>query len=58
MTQEDVIAYVKQHIASFKKPKSVEFVDRLPKSRAGAVLKRVLKEQYQERNRDEEQRSL
>jgi len=42
--EQEVIDYCKAHIASFKKPKSVEFVDRLPRSPAGKVLKRLLKD--------------
>lgn len=44
LAEQEVIDYCKAHIASFKKPKSVEFVDRLPRSPAGKVLKRILKE--------------
>ena len=44
LAEQEVIDYCKAHIASFKKPKSVEFVDRLPRSPAGKVLKRLLKE--------------
>ena len=44
LTEQEVIAYCKAQIASFKKPKSVEFVDRLPRSPAGKVLKRTLRE--------------
>jgi acyl-CoA synthetase (AMP-forming)/AMP-acid ligase II len=48
MTQEDVIEYCKQHLASYKKPRSVDFMDALPRSPMGKVLKRVLREQYGE----------
>jgi acyl-CoA synthetase (AMP-forming)/AMP-acid ligase II len=44
LTEQEIIDYCKAHIASFKKPKSVEFVDRLPRSPAGKVLKRILRE--------------
>jgi long-chain acyl-CoA synthetase len=37
-----LIDYVRQHLASFKKPKSVVFVDGLPKNSTGKVLKRQL----------------
>jgi fatty-acyl-CoA synthase len=47
LTEQEVIDYCKTHIASFKKPKSVEFVERLPRSPAGKVLKRILRERYQ-----------
>jgi acyl-CoA synthetase (AMP-forming)/AMP-acid ligase II len=46
MTKEEVIEYCKENLASFKKPKSVEFIDRLPRSSAGKVLKRVLRDQH------------
>jgi acyl-CoA synthetase (AMP-forming)/AMP-acid ligase II len=48
LTEQEIIDYTVEHIASFKKPKSVQFVDRLPRSAAGKVLKRVLKEAYQQ----------
>ncbi|MGE0045179.1 MAG: long-chain-fatty-acid--CoA ligase [Hyphomonadaceae bacterium] len=43
---EELIEFTKQHIASFKKPKSVIFVDRLPKSAYGKVLKRELRDRF------------
>jgi fatty-acyl-CoA synthase len=43
LSEQEVIDYCKSYIASFKKPKSVEFVDRLPRSPAGKVLKRILR---------------
>ena len=47
-TEESLIEHCKNHIASFKKPKAVAFVDALPKSANGKVLKRVLREQFGE----------
>ncbi|NQU14089.1 MAG: long-chain-fatty-acid--CoA ligase [Desulfobacteraceae bacterium] len=44
LTEQEVIDYCKRHIASFKKPKSVGFVEKLPRSPAGKVLKRILRE--------------
>lgn len=44
LTEEDVIDYCKCRLAGYKKPKSVEFVDRLPRSPAGKVLKRLLRD--------------
>jgi acyl-CoA synthetase (AMP-forming)/AMP-acid ligase II len=46
MTQEEVIEYCKQHLASYKKPKSVDFMDALPRNPMGKVLKRALREKY------------
>jgi len=45
-TAEELIAFCKKHIASYKAPKSVEFVDSLPKNPAGKILKRELREKY------------
>ena len=47
-TAEELIAFCKKHIASYKAPKSVEFVDSLPKNPAGKILKRELREKYWE----------
>ena len=43
--EEDIIKYAKEHLASYKVPKIVEFRDDLPKSPVGKVLRRVLKEE-------------
>lgn len=44
LTEQQVIDYCIQHLASYKKPKFVEFVDQLPRNASGKVLKYVLKE--------------
>jgi acyl-CoA synthetase (AMP-forming)/AMP-acid ligase II len=46
LREDEVIDFCKNRIASFKKPKSVEFVQRLPRSSAGKVLKTVLREKW------------
>ncbi|MBS3906269.1 MAG: long-chain-fatty-acid--CoA ligase [Syntrophaceae bacterium] len=43
MTEEEVIEYCKSHLASYKKPKSVWFVENLPRNPSGKVLKTVLR---------------
>jgi acyl-CoA synthetase (AMP-forming)/AMP-acid ligase II len=51
-TEEEIIALCKKTLASYKKPKSVEFRDQLPKSPTGKLLKRVIREDYwQEKDR-------
>jgi acyl-CoA synthetase (AMP-forming)/AMP-acid ligase II len=45
-TQEEIINFCKEHMASFKKPKSVEFIGEIPKNPYGKVLKRELREKY------------
>lgn len=46
LTEEMIIDHCRQHLASYKKPKSVEFVQELPRNPAGKILKRVLREKY------------
>lgn len=46
LAAEEVIEFCKQNLASFKKPKSVEFVDELPYGPSGKVLKRELRERF------------
>jgi acyl-CoA synthetase (AMP-forming)/AMP-acid ligase II len=45
-TAEDVRAHCKTLIAGYKAPRSVDFVDALPMSGAGKILKRDLRERY------------
>jgi acyl-CoA synthetase (AMP-forming)/AMP-acid ligase II len=46
LTAAEVTAFCKGHMAGYKTPRSVEFVDVLPRNPQGKVLKRVLKERY------------
>ena len=46
VTEAEVIEHCRQHLASYKKPKSVDFVDALPRNAAGKVLKGALREKY------------
>ena len=43
---EDIIALCKEHLAAYKKPRSIDFVDQLPKNPTGKILKRVLRESF------------
>jgi fatty-acyl-CoA synthase len=45
-TETDLLAYCRQHLAGFKVPKSVEFLESLPKGGTGKILKKVLREKY------------
>ncbi|HET9199819.1 MAG TPA: long-chain-fatty-acid--CoA ligase [Dehalococcoidia bacterium] len=47
-TADEIIAYTKERIASFKAPKYVSFVDELPRSYVGKVLKTELRKRYGE----------
>ena len=42
-TQEEIIAYCKEHLAAYKYPRVVEFRDTLPKGPTGKILKRELR---------------
>jgi acyl-CoA synthetase (AMP-forming)/AMP-acid ligase II len=44
--ESDVIEYCRQRLASFKKPESVVVADELPRNPMGKVLKRMLREEY------------
>ena len=44
--EKELIDFCKNNIASYKKPKSVDFVEELPKNNYGKLLKRELREQY------------
>ena len=44
LTEEEVIAYCRDKLTAYKMPKQIEFMDDLPKSAIGKVLRRELKE--------------
>nr|WP_264016752.1 AMP-binding protein [Mycolicibacterium confluentis] len=48
---DELIAYVRDRLAHFKAPKSVDFVDELPRSATGKLVKRTLRESYLEVHR-------
>ncbi|MBM7112805.1 AMP-binding protein [Archangium primigenium] len=45
-TAEDILAVTRDHLASYQKPRSVEFVAALPKAPTGKLLKRELRAPY------------
>ena len=45
-TEDDLIEFCREHIASYKKPKSVDFVDELPKNNNGKIVKKDLRAKY------------
>jgi len=45
-TGEEIIAFTKERLASFKKPKSVEFVSKLPRTSVGKISKKDLRAPY------------
>jgi acyl-CoA synthetase (AMP-forming)/AMP-acid ligase II len=45
-SEADLIAYCKKSIASYKSPKNILFVEELPKSPAGKILKREIRKSF------------
>jgi acyl-CoA synthetase (AMP-forming)/AMP-acid ligase II len=43
---DELIAFAAERLASYKKPRSVEFVEELPRDAAGKLLKRQIRERY------------
>lgn len=48
-TEEELIEFVRSHLAHYKAPKSVEFYKEFPKGGTGKILKRNLREPYWEK---------
>lgn len=46
VTEDALIEYCRERLASFKRPESVVFINELPRNPLGKVLKRVLREQH------------
>jgi long-chain acyl-CoA synthetase len=44
LTAEEVTSYCKEHLAAYKVPKQVEFLEELPRTAVGKVLRRELKD--------------
>jgi fatty-acyl-CoA synthase len=47
---EDIIAWAREHMAAYKVPKIVQFVDHLPKSGSGKVMWRLLQDEEAQRS--------
>jgi long-chain acyl-CoA synthetase len=50
--EQEIIAFVKSRIAGFKAPRTVRFVDDLPRTEAGKLMKAELKERYRQDRKD------
>jgi long-chain acyl-CoA synthetase len=42
----DVMAFCREHLADYKRPKQIQMVDEIPRNAYGKVLKRELREAY------------
>ncbi|ANB58310.1 AMP-binding enzyme family protein [Anoxybacillus sp. B7M1] len=49
LTEEQLIEYCREHLAKYKVPSMVEFLDEIPKNTTGKILRRALKEQLTSR---------
>ena len=45
-TETDIIDFCRGRLGGFERPRSVDFVDTLPRNPSGKVLKRALRERY------------
>lgn len=50
-TVEDIDRYCRENMATYKRPRLIEFVDELPKSAVGKVLKRKLRDMEKSRTK-------
>jgi fatty-acyl-CoA synthase/long-chain acyl-CoA synthetase len=46
LTGDEVTAFGREHLASYKVPRSVDFIDELPRTGSGKILKRQLRAPY------------
>ena len=44
--ERELIAYVREHIAHYKAPRSIDFVSELPRLENGKIYKRMLRDRY------------
>jgi acyl-CoA synthetase (AMP-forming)/AMP-acid ligase II len=48
LSEDEIIAFARARIAGYKLPKSVDFIDALPRNPSGKILRRELREPYWE----------
>lgn len=46
LTDADIIAYGREHLANYKVPRSISFMDEIPRTGSGKTLKRTLREPF------------
>jgi long-chain acyl-CoA synthetase len=53
LTEQDILDYCREHLAGYKRPRSVDFAEDFPRTATGKILKRIIREPYwkpEERN--------
>jgi acyl-CoA synthetase (AMP-forming)/AMP-acid ligase II len=48
ISEDEIIAHCRQHLAGFKVPKSVDYADAIPRNAVGKMLKKELRKPYWE----------
>jgi len=56
LTEEEITQWCKEKLAAYKVPKMIEFVDALPKSAIGKILRREVKEMDKKKKEGKEQK--
>ncbi len=51
ITEEDILNWIKDKIADYKRPRMIEFVDSIPRTASGKVLRRVLRDREIEKSK-------
>ena len=44
VTEQDVLDYCAENLTNYKRPRSIEFRDELPKTNVGKILRRALRD--------------
>ena len=50
LSEENVVAYCRKYLAAYKAPRSIVFIDELPKSAVGKILRRKIKRMDEEQS--------
>jgi len=51
LSEEEILAFAKENMAGYKRPRFVEFRETLPVSPVGKILRRVLRDEERAKNR-------
>jgi len=46
LTEELLLAWARDHLAGYKRPRSISFIDEIPRNASGKILKKVLREPF------------
>ena len=53
----EIREFVRKRIAPYKAPKEIEFIEALPKTVTGKIMRKVLKKQEEERKEEEKKKA-